>query len=72
MVQKSRVLIKGDTIRTAALGRSELDSPAGDSRGLAKLRELGFELSLEDCVRKLRTFGYMSINTCLEEPSTGA
>jgi muramoyltetrapeptide carboxypeptidase len=59
MVQKPAVLKKGDMIRAVAPASTERD-PAALSKGLAKLRELGFNVSLGDCVRKLRTWGYLS------------
>lgn len=59
MVQKPPVLRKGDIIRAVAPASTE-KNPAALSKGIAKLRELGFEVSLGDCVRKLRTWGYLS------------
>jgi len=46
-------------IRAVAPASTERD-PSKLSKGLAKLRELGFNVSLGDCVRKLRTWGYLS------------
>jgi len=46
-------------IRAVAPASTE-KNPAALSKGIAKLRELGFEVSLGDCVRKLRTWGYLS------------
>lgn len=60
MVQKPSVLEKGDMIRVVAPASSELDNPTEFGKGIAKLRELGFKVSLGDCVRKLRTLGYLS------------
>jgi len=60
MIQKPVCLKKGDMIRVVAPASSELDNPAEASKGIAKLRELGFEVSLGDCVRELRTSGYLS------------
>ena len=60
VIHKPLCLRKGDMIRAVAPASSELDSPAEVSRGLVKLRELGFEVSLGDCVRRLRTSGYLS------------
>jgi muramoyltetrapeptide carboxypeptidase len=59
MVQKPPVLKKGDMIRAVAPASTERDLTKLN-KGLAKLRELGFEVSLGDCVRKLRTWGYLS------------
>jgi muramoyltetrapeptide carboxypeptidase len=59
MVQKPPVLKKGDMIRAVAPASTERDL-AKLNQGLVKLRELGFEISLGDCVRKLRTWGYLS------------
>lgn len=59
MVQKPSVLKKSDMIRAVAPASTERDL-AKLNKGLAKLRDLGFEVSLGDCVRKLRTWGYLS------------
>ena len=59
MVRKPRVLRKGQMIRAVAPASTEKD-PAKLSKGIAKLRQLGFEVSLGDCVKKLRTWGYLS------------
>jgi muramoyltetrapeptide carboxypeptidase len=59
MLQKPVVLKKGSMIRAVAPASTER-SPAKLNRGLTKLRELGFEVSLGDCVRNLRTWGYLS------------
>lgn len=59
MVQKPAVLRKGDMIRAVAPASTERN-PSKLSMGLAKLRDLGFKVSLGDCVRKLRTWGYLS------------
>ena len=48
MIQKPVCLKKGDMIRVVAPASSELDNPAEASKGLTKLRELGFEVSLGD------------------------
>jgi muramoyltetrapeptide carboxypeptidase len=59
MTRKPTALRKGDVIRAIAPASSEPDqSELG--KGLLRLRELGFEVTLGDCVRKLRTHGYLS------------
>lgn len=60
MVQKPGVLEKRDMIRVVAPASSELDNPTGFGKGIAKLHELGFKVSLGDCVRELRALGYLS------------
>jgi len=60
MVRKPKALRKGDRIRAVAPASSELDLPGGINKGIAKLTELGFEVSLGDCVKKVRAFGYLS------------
>jgi muramoyltetrapeptide carboxypeptidase len=60
MVQKPPVLAKDGKIRAIAPASSDLDYPHDLSKGLAKLRELGFNVALGSCVRKLRTLGYLS------------
>lgn len=59
MARKPTALGKGDVIRAIAPASSEPDQ-SELSRGLLRLRELGFEVTLGDCVRKLRTHGYLS------------
>ena len=59
MTQKPTALRKGGAIRAVAPASSELDQ-SELSKGLLRLRELGFEVTLGDCVRKLRTHGYLS------------
>ncbi len=59
MVRKPKVLKKGDAIRAVAPASTERN-PSALSKGVAKLHDLGFEVSLGDCVRKLRTWGYLS------------
>ena len=59
MVQKPPVLKKGDMIRVVAPASTERDL-AKLNKGLSKLRELGFRVSLGECVRKIRTWGYLS------------
>lgn len=59
MAQKPTALRKGSVIRAVAPASSELDQ-SELSKGLLRLRELGFEVTLGDCVRKLRTHGYLS------------
>jgi muramoyltetrapeptide carboxypeptidase len=56
---KPAALKKGDMIRAVAPASSESD-PSGLSKGISKIREMGFDVSLGDCVRKLRTWGYLS------------
>jgi len=60
MVQKPVCLKKGDEVRVVAPASSELNNPAEASSGLAKLRELGFKVSLGECVKKLNASGYLS------------
>lgn len=60
MVQKPAVLKKGGMIRAIAPASGDLDYPHDLSKGLTKLRELGFNVSLGNCVRRLRTLGYLS------------
>lgn len=59
MLEKPRALKEGDMIRAVAPASTESDSSAL-SKGISKLRELGFNVSLGDCVGKLRTWGYLS------------
>jgi muramoyltetrapeptide carboxypeptidase len=59
MVQKPVALRKGSTIRVVAPASPEED-PSILSRDLAKLRELGYNVSLGECVRKLKTHGYLA------------
>lgn len=58
-MKKPRALKKGDMIRAVAPASSEHDL-AALNRGLGKLRDLGFNVSLGDCVRKMRTHGYLA------------
>ena len=60
MTKKPVCLKKGDMIRAVAPASSDLDNPAEASKGLVKLRELGFQISLGDCVRELRASGYLA------------
>jgi muramoyltetrapeptide carboxypeptidase len=60
VVGKPRVLKKGSMIRAVAPASSDLDHPYALSNGLVRLRKLGFRVTLGDCVRKLRTLGYLS------------
>jgi len=59
MPQKPTVLRKGDMIRVVAPASPEED-PSSLNKNLVKLRELGFNVSLGQCVRKLRTLGYLA------------
>jgi muramoyltetrapeptide carboxypeptidase len=59
MVQKPAVLHKGDMIRAVAPASTEKD-PSILNMGLAKLRALGFNVTLGECISKLRTWGYLS------------
>lgn len=59
MPQKPTVLRKGDMIRVVAPASPEED-PSSLTKNLVKLRELGFNVSLGQCVRKLRTLGYLA------------
>jgi muramoyltetrapeptide carboxypeptidase len=60
MVRKPAVLKKGGMIRAIAPASSDLDHPYDLSNGLAKLRKLGFRVTLGNCVRRLRILGYLS------------
>ncbi len=59
MILKPTILKKRSIIRAVAPASSESDQSALN-KGIAKLHELGFEVTLGDCVRKLRTQGYLS------------
>ena len=59
MAQKPPCLKKGDMIRVIAPASSERDTVEA-RKGISKLNELGFEVSLGKCVRELRTFGYLA------------
>jgi muramoyltetrapeptide carboxypeptidase len=58
-MNKPRALKKGGMIRAVAPASSEHDLGALN-RGLGKLRDLGFNVSLGDCVRRMRTHGYLA------------
>lgn len=60
MLQKPPALRNGDMMIRAVAPASTEKPPAKLNRSLAKLHELGFEVSLGDCVRNLRTWGYQS------------
>jgi muramoyltetrapeptide carboxypeptidase len=59
MVQKPTALRKGNMIRAVAPASSESDFSTLNM-GLAKLRELGFNITLGECVAKLKTRGYLA------------
>jgi len=59
MVQKPTALRKSNMIRAVAPASSESDFSALNV-GLAKLRELGFNITLGECVAKLKTRGYLA------------
>lgn len=59
MVQKPTALRKGNMICAVAPASSESDF-SELNMGLAKLRELGFNVSLGECVAKLKTRGYLA------------
>ena len=59
MIRKPAVLRKADMIRVVAPAGPEED-PSSLTKGLARLRELGFDISLSKCVKKLKTRGYLA------------
>lgn len=59
MTQRPAVLRKGSMIRVVAPASPEED-PSSLTKNLARLRELGFNVSLGQCVRKLKTHGYLA------------
>lgn len=59
MLQKPAAVHKGSRVRVIAPASSERDS-SKLNKGLAKLRELGFNASLGGCVGKLRSWGYLA------------
>jgi len=59
MPQKPPNLLKGSMVRAVAPASSESNS-AALNKGLDKLRELGFGVTLGDCVQRLRTRGYLA------------
>jgi len=59
MIQKPKSLRKGSVIRAIAPASSE-STPAALSKGLSRLQELGFTVTLGNCVRKLATRGYLA------------
>ena len=58
-MKKPKALQKGDVIRAVAPSSSEHDL-AALNKGLTKLKELGFNVSFGECVRKMRTKGYLA------------
>jgi muramoyltetrapeptide carboxypeptidase len=59
MAQKPPALRKGSVIRAVAPASSESNS-AALSRGLDKLREFGFSVTLGNCVGRLKARGYLA------------